>query len=73
MVPARPSPLDPISDRIQPPPMPPPDPAQGLSQQAEIRDGLVPVQVHRLDQAQDRSRPLAGMQQAGEEPVLCHP
>ena len=37
----------------------------------QIREGLVPVQARRLDQAHDRRRPLAGAQRAGEEPILA--
>ena len=53
-----------------------PDPTLRLSRQAgedifQIREGLVPVQARRLDQAHDRRRPLAGAQRAGEEPILA--
>jgi len=53
-----------------------PDPTLGLSRQTpedifQIREGLVPVQARRLDQAHDRRRPLAGAQRAGEEPILA--
>ena len=53
-----------------------PDPALRLSQQAgedilQIREGLVPVEARRLDQAHDRRSPFAGTERAGKEPVLA--
>ncbi len=52
-----------------------PDPTLRLSRQTredilQIREGLVPVQACRLDQAHDRRRPLAGAQRTRKEPVL---
>ncbi len=52
------------------------DPALRLSRQAgedilQIREGLVPVEARRLDQAHDRRGPLAGAQRAGKKPVLA--
>ena len=51
------------------------DPTLRLSRQAgedilQIREGLVPVQARRLDQAHDCRSPFAGAQRAGKEPVV---